>query len=122
MAFVSLKSLAYRALVRSGGPAGRNCEGEAITQGVMVANCGPAPGRRPGGVGRHSPGAVPPRNGGGGGAKPSVLRHATIASATLWPQAIPLATDDALSSAEMAASEAARFPSSAVFMLGYCAV
>ena len=33
--FVSLRSLAYRALVRSGGPAGRNCEGEAITHGVM---------------------------------------------------------------------------------------
>ena len=48
-------------------------------------------------MGRHSPTAVPPRNGGGAGVKPSVLRHATIDSATLWPQAIPLATDDALS-------------------------
>ena len=83
MVSVSLRSLAYRALVRSGGPAGRNCEGEDRTHGVMVANCGPAPGRNPGGVGRHSPTALPPRNGGGGGVKPSVLRHATIASATL---------------------------------------
>jgi hypothetical protein len=33
--FVSLKSFAYRALVNAGGPAGRNCNGAAIVQGVM---------------------------------------------------------------------------------------
>ena len=33
--FVSLKSLAYRALVNAGGPAGRNCDGARIAQGVM---------------------------------------------------------------------------------------
>ena len=33
--FVSLKSLAYRALVNAGGPAGRNWDGAAIAQGVI---------------------------------------------------------------------------------------
>jgi hypothetical protein len=41
-----------------------------ITHEVMYANWGPAPGRNAGGVGRHSPTLVPPRNGGGGGVKP----------------------------------------------------
>src|SRR5437763_9491243 len=51
----SLKSAAYWALERAGGPAGRNCEGAAITHGVIVANWGAAPGRKAGGVGRHWP-------------------------------------------------------------------
>jgi hypothetical protein len=38
-----------------------------------------------GGVGRHSPGARPPINGGGAGVKPSVLLHAKICAATVWP-------------------------------------
>src|SRR6516165_459842 len=74
----SLISAAYWSLVSDSGPAGRNWLGAAMTQGVMVANWGPAPGRKPGGVGRHSPTASPPRNGGGRGEKPSVLRQAMM--------------------------------------------
>src|SRR6185295_16368030 len=64
---------------------------------VIYANCGPAPGANPGGVGRHWPTAVPPRKGGGAGVKPSVLRHARIASATVCPHVRPLAMAAALS-------------------------
>jgi hypothetical protein len=76
-ALTSLKSAAYRALAGGGGPAGRNWDGERITHGVMRANCSPAPGRNCGGVGRHSPTAFPPTNG-GGGVNPSVLLQASV--------------------------------------------
>ena len=36
-------------------------EGDRITHGVVVANCGSRPGAIAGGVGRHCPGFVPPR-------------------------------------------------------------
>src|SRR5512135_3324996 len=99
MDFVSLKSAAYCALARLGGPDGRNCEGDSITHVVIVANCGAAPGRNPGGVGRHSPTSRPPRNGGGGGVNPSALRQAQISSATSWPHSTPRAMDSLCSSA-----------------------
>src|SRR4051812_2901866 len=89
--FVSLNSAAYRALVSDGGPAGRNCDGALMTHGVMYANCGPAPGANAGGVGRHIPTAVPPTKAGGAGVKPSVLRHAMMALATVSPHAAPAA-------------------------------
>src|SRR3982750_2062493 len=88
--FTSLKSAAYSALVRAGGGPGRNCEGKLITQGVTCASCGTSPGANPGGGGRHWPGASPPVKGGGAFRKPSVLRQAQIAAATVSPQSIPL--------------------------------
>ena len=57
MLFVSLNSTAYRALFSAGGPSGRNCDGDRMAQGVMVAYRGPAPDASAGGVGRHCPGA-----------------------------------------------------------------
>ena len=97
-----------KALVNAGGPGGRNCEGVLITQGVIYANCTPAPGKNPGGVGRHWPTATPPTNGGGGGVNPSVLRQAKIVSATFWPHFSPRAIDWLFSTADIGASEAAR--------------
>src|SRR6266567_102778 len=100
--FSSLRSAAYSGLLRASGGARRNCDGRASTHGVIVANCGPAPGApgellgNPCGVGRQAPTApgVPtmpstPRNGGGAGVIPSVSRQAQMASATVCPQAIP---------------------------------
>src|ERR1700674_803363 len=100
MLFISLYSAAYSALVRARGGGGRNCDGLRRTHGVMEANCGPAPVAFPKGVGRQTPTAVgdptiprTPTNGGGGGANPSVIRHAQMLSATLCPQAIPACID-----------------------------
>src|ERR1700739_429461 len=115
MVLVSLKSAVYRSLVSAGGPPGRNCPGATITHGVIYANCGPAPGANPGGVGRHMPTPVPPKKAGGGGVKPSVLRHATMASATVWPQAVPLAIAALLSRVAINASETASRASSVLF-------
>src|ERR1039458_522526 len=56
MLFTSSKSAVYWSLVMATGPAVRNCEGERMTQGVVVANCGSSPGAMAGGVGRHWPG------------------------------------------------------------------
>jgi hypothetical protein len=61
------------------------------------------------------PTPVPPKKGGGGGAKPSVLRHAKIASATVWPHPIPLAIAALLSRAPIDVSETARRASSVLF-------
>src|SRR5512141_495092 len=97
--FVSLKSAVYWALVRLGGPPGRNCEGDAMAQGVMVAICGATPGARAGGVGRHTPGVVPPRNGGSTVENPSVLRQAQMASATDCPHSMPRSMDSLCSAA-----------------------
>jgi len=49
-----------------------------------------------------------PRNGGGAGVNPSVSLQAQMASATVCPQAIPAAMDEAFSSAASAASDAFR--------------
>src|SRR5882762_4410515 len=84
-----------------------------MTHGVMVANCVATPEAFSNGVGRQTPTAadVPtiprtPRNGGGGGAVPSVRRHAQILSATLCPQVTPACIDLALSAEASAAIEA----------------
>jgi hypothetical protein len=53
--------------------------------------------------------------------KPSVLRQAQIASATVWPHSIPRAMDSlfaAAASLAMAASEAASFSSNVLFWAG----
>src|SRR5436189_1216843 len=39
MLFTSLKSVAYCALVNAGAGGGRNCDGDVIAHGVIVANC-----------------------------------------------------------------------------------
>src|SRR5690348_4339523 len=51
IALISLKSLAYCALVRAGGGGGRNWPGEVIAHGVIVANCRNAAGANASGVG-----------------------------------------------------------------------
>src|SRR4051794_41691114 len=89
MTLVSSRSTRYSALSSAGGPSGRNCHGVSIAQGVMVANCGTAPGANAGGVGRHWPGARPPRNGGGGVGEPSAPRPGPISSATPPPPPPP---------------------------------
>src|SRR6202040_1066484 len=99
-----------------------NCEGDNMTHGVMYANCGPALGRNAGGVGRHCPGALPPRNGGGAGVMPSVRRQAQIESATVCPHSIPRAIDSLFSVASslaIASSDAWRCTSSVLCCDGY---
>jgi len=93
MDLTSLKSNAYRSLAKAGGPAGRNCDGDVSANGVVWASCGKAAGRKLGGVGRHSPGAVSPVNGGDTVPKPSLLRHRRISSATVCPHSMPRAID-----------------------------
>src|SRR5438876_1227623 len=85
------------ALFKGGGAGSRNCEGRVRTHGVMVAYCGPAPEAFRSGVGRHTPATFAPKNGGGGGAFPSVSRKFQMASATVWPHAAPLLIAKALS-------------------------
>ena len=91
-----------------------------MAQGVMDANCTPANGANAGSVGRHFPTAFPPTLGGGVAVKPSVLRQAQIASATVCPQATPFSSDRVVSSSrgEMAAREAVRLASKLSFWAG----
>src|SRR5262245_18576403 len=63
ISLISWKSAVYCALSSAGGPPGRNCEWDCIAQVVIDATCGLEPGANAGGVGRHSPEVVPPRNG-----------------------------------------------------------
>jgi hypothetical protein len=78
----------------------------------MYENCTPAAGRNAGGVGLQIPGADPPKNGGGGGVNPSVLRHARIAFATVCPQAAPRAIETLFSAAWRLAIEVSEAPNS----------
>src|SRR5262245_3287223 len=120
-AFTSLKSAVYCGLVKAGGPEGRNCCGDWIAHGATYENCTPAAGRNAGGVGRQTPGADPPKNGGGGGVNPSVLRHARMAFATVCPQAAPRAIETLCSTPEPLAieiSEATKCRSKVVFCDG----
>src|ERR1700739_3217945 len=125
MVSTSFKSAANSELVRERGGGRRNCDGRVRTQGVMVANCGPAPGAKGGGVGRHTPTAegelsIPstPTNGGTGGALPSVWRQAQRASATVWPHAVPALTEEAFSCCRMALREFMRSVASVEFCAG----
>src|SRR5262249_44804382 len=104
MSLVSARSAANSGLFKAYGGGRRNCEGRVKTHGVIVANCGPAPGVLAGGVGRQNPTAagVPtipktPSKGGGVGAFPSASLQFQIASATVCPQATPPAIACALS-------------------------
>src|SRR5262245_38781031 len=108
MSFTSLKSSAYCSLSSAGGPEGRNWSWLSMPHVVIVANCGVAPDANDGGVGRHWPTAFPPRNCGGAGVNPSVLRHARIASATSFPHARPRRTDCPFEPLEIASSDAVR--------------
>src|SRR5882762_4370980 len=83
----------------------------------MVANCGPAPGANPSGVGRHCPKPFPPRYGGGAGVNPSVARQARIPFATVVPQAMPAAMPALVScgSAAMAVRDTASRASKVAF-------
>src|SRR5215472_13404843 len=101
MALISFTSSAYFLLVRSGGGAGRNCDGLAIANGASIAICGKAAGNVPSGfvgVGteRQTPGPVPPKYGGSTAVIPSVLRQARIRLATCAPQATPRAIEGLL--------------------------
>jgi hypothetical protein len=89
-----------------------------MTQGTIVANCGPAPDANAGGVGRHCPTAVPPRNGGGAGVKPSAARHAMIALATVVPHATPAATEALPSWLPISCIETASLASNVAFWVG----
>src|SRR6202035_5868752 len=100
---------AYSALFSASGGGKRNCDGLVSTQGVIEANCGPAPEANTVGVGRHTPVTAAPRNGGGGGRNPSVNRPFQIASATVCPHAIPALIESAFSSDASARIEASRF-------------
>ena len=74
--------------------------------------------RIPGACDRHCPGVFTPKNWGGGGLKPSLLRHAKMASATVCPHSMPRVIDWLCSAAlplEMAEREAARFASKSLF-------
>ena len=53
----------YATLDSGGGGWGRNCDGRFSTNGAVTAWNLNAPGANAGGVGRHSPGAVPPKKG-----------------------------------------------------------
>src|SRR6266403_1342170 len=84
---------------------------------------GPAPDKKPGGVGRHSPTAVPPRNGAGAGVKPSVPRQSKMPFAAVLPHAIPLVIPALVScgSLAMAVSDTASRASNVLFWVGYSA-
>src|SRR5215470_6364255 len=97
MVLTSSTSATNAGLFKASGAGSRNCDGRVSTHGVIVANCGPAPLALSRGVGRHTPGTFAPRNGGGGGAFPSARRIFQMLSATVWPQAIPLAMEGAVS-------------------------
>ena len=58
--FTSLKSVAYCALVKLGGPGGRKLDGLGITHGVVTAREGLKPLANAGGVGLHLPTATLP--------------------------------------------------------------
>src|SRR2546426_5596931 len=126
ISLTSLKSLVYWSLAKSGGPAGRNCEGEAIANGVTQAIWGNTAARKSGGVGRHCPGAGDEGRGMGhgglkGGFKPSVLRHARMALATSSPHSMPRAMDSLSSSSPpsvIEASDADRSRSNVAFCDG----
>src|ERR1700704_957602 len=76
-ALTSLKSRAYRALVRGGGGPGRNWSGEGSANGVIVANClNSGIGANTGGVGAQRPGVPAGAYVGGTVLMPSVARHA----------------------------------------------
>src|SRR5260221_771254 len=85
------------ALFKAGGAGSLNCEGRVRAHGLMVAYGGPLRKAFRSGVGRHTPTTFAPKNGGGGGAFPSVSRKFQIASATVWPHAAPLLIAKALS-------------------------
>ena len=93
---VSLKSFAYCALVKAGGPAGRKADADPITHGVIEEKCGyPAPfgstaglGYGSDGAGRRCPTVVNPTQVGAASAKPSPERHVQIASATVVPSRV----------------------------------
>src|SRR6266496_34124 len=116
----SAKSCAYRALASGGGAGGRNCEGELIANGVMLANCRNAGGPNSGGVGCHRPGVSVGWYGGGTAVKPSPARQARIVSATVAPQVTPrrIASESCSSSSASRASVAASSVSKLAAWLG----
>ena len=92
IAFTSARSFAYWWLVSAGGAGGMNCEGDDIAHGVMSAkfrSVGPA---NSGSVGCHD-GIGWTTYGGSGVVRPSVLRDARTAAATVCPHARPSAID-----------------------------
>src|SRR5258708_26976486 len=113
ISLTSLRSDVYSGLLSASGGVQRNCDGRVSTQYDIVASCGVAPDAFAGGVGRQKPRefGVPailctPKNGGGGGANPSVIFQAQMASATLCPHATPAAMDSGFSVEASAASDA----------------
>src|SRR6185503_4449789 len=78
--FTSLKSRRYCSLASGGGGPGLNCDGLVITNGSVVARYWTDIGALAGGVGRHSPGPVPPTKGGSVGAGRSLVSNASPAA------------------------------------------
>src|SRR5262245_48896994 len=75
---ISLKAAVYAASSRVGGAAGRNWLAPVRAKGATPPQCGNRPGAFAGGVGRHWPGSVLPRYGGGVAPDPSFWRSARI--------------------------------------------
>src|SRR5437867_13018592 len=84
----SLKSAVYLALVRAGGPVGRNSELVIMQKGLRKAHCANKYGVKDGGVGTHAPGPLP-EGGGTVAAEPSLARAARSWAATDSPQTTP---------------------------------
>src|SRR5262249_41659677 len=111
---ISLKAAVYSAVPRSGGAGGRNWSPRVGARGSPPPQCGSRPGAFAGGVGRHWPGSVLPRYGGGVTPDPSFWRSARIWSATDRPRATPassaLPSGRVASAATSGASTAAPWP------------
>ena len=89
-AFTSMKSRVYRAEASVGGPGGPNWVALCTSSGVTNPSHGSNIDRKPGGVGRQTPGA------GGwvnriGASRPSLARDAIKLSAARIPKVMPFA-------------------------------
>src|SRR5215467_3882448 len=84
---VSLYSRTYLPLSKDGGPGERNCVTLPFwVKGVTAPSQGAAIGAKAGGVGRHSPGAVPPTKiSGFEGKLPSPARRLRMFAAACCP-------------------------------------
>src|SRR5262249_34621861 len=108
-AWPAVRGAVAAALGGGGGAGGGTWSPRVGAKGATPPQCGNRPGAFAGGVGRHWPGSVLPRYGGGVAPDPSSWRSARVWSATDRPRATP--SSSALPSGTVA-SAAVNFASS----------